>query len=135
MKIERFVFQRKSNDKSLITKNEICPIRHRYSVSSIEFRFLLTIMLFFSLLQFTKKTEKLQEKRDEEEQQTIPPNSDLHVYDDQVAICLEPKEKTVQVNHQSIMLKKEKRKDFFHSLSRLSNGNLLFVRVTRQLHI
>ncbi|CAF3544793.1 unnamed protein product [Adineta steineri] len=42
--------------------------------------------------------EKLQEKRDEEEQQTIPSNSDLHIYDDQVAICIETKTKDLQVN-------------------------------------
>jgi hypothetical protein len=42
--------------------------------------------------------EKLQEKRDEEEQQTIPSNSDLHIYDDQVAICLETKTKDLQVS-------------------------------------
>ena len=42
--------------------------------------------------------EKLQEKRDEEEQQIIPSNSDLHIYDDQVAICIETKTKDIQVN-------------------------------------
>jgi hypothetical protein len=43
--------------------------------------------------------EKLQEKRDEEEQQQlIPANSDLHIYDDQVAICMETKAKDLQVN-------------------------------------
>jgi hypothetical protein len=42
--------------------------------------------------------EKLQEKRDEEEQQIIPSNSDLHIYDDQVAICIETKTNDLQVN-------------------------------------
>ena len=51
--------------------------------------------------------EKLQEKRDEEEQQTIPANSDLHIYDDQVAICLENKSKDLQVNKQSSDLSKQ----------------------------
>ncbi|CAF3617550.1 unnamed protein product [Rotaria sordida] len=41
--------------------------------------------------------EKLQEKRDEEEQQIIPANSDLHIYDDQVAICIDTKTKDLQV--------------------------------------
>ncbi|CAF3563758.1 unnamed protein product [Rotaria sp. Silwood1] len=40
--------------------------------------------------------EKLQEKRDEEEQQIIPSNSDLHIYDDQVAICIDTKTKELQ---------------------------------------
>ena len=42
-------------------------------------------------------SEKLQEKRDEEEQHTIPSNSDLHIYDDQVAICIETRTKDLQV--------------------------------------
>jgi hypothetical protein len=42
-------------------------------------------------------TEKLQEKRDEEEQQIIPSNSDLHIYDDQVAICIDTKNTDLQV--------------------------------------
>ncbi|CAF1567848.1 unnamed protein product, partial [Didymodactylos carnosus] len=39
--------------------------------------------------------EKLQEKKCEEEQQqlVVPANSDLHIYDDQVAICLDAKNK------------------------------------------
>lgn len=42
--------------------------------------------------------EKLQEKREEEEQQqTIPSNSDLHIYDDQVAISIETRSKDNQV--------------------------------------
>ncbi|CAF4506382.1 unnamed protein product [Rotaria socialis] len=41
--------------------------------------------------------EKLQEKRDEEEQQTIPANSDLHIYDDQVAICIDTKTRDIEV--------------------------------------
>ncbi len=48
--------------------------------------------------------EKLQEKRDEEEQQIIPSNSDLHIYDDQVAICIETKTKDIQVNITSIYI-------------------------------
>jgi hypothetical protein len=52
-------------------------------------------MFFFS-------KEKLQEKRDEEEQQIIPSNSDLHIYDDQVAICLDTKTKDLQVNIEKI---------------------------------
>ncbi|CAF3444293.1 unnamed protein product [Rotaria socialis] len=40
--------------------------------------------------------EKLQEKRDEEEQQTIPANSDLHIYDDQVAICIDTKTRDIE---------------------------------------
>lgn len=52
----------------------------------------MTLFFFFQ--------EKLQEKRDEEEQQIIPANSDLHIYDDQVAICLETKSKDLQVNNE-----------------------------------
>jgi len=48
--------------------------------------------------------EKLQEKRDEEEQQIIPSNSDLHIYDDQVAICIETKTKDIQVNITNIYI-------------------------------
>jgi len=43
--------------------------------------------------------EKLQEKRCEEEQQqqqqVVPSNSDLHLYDDQVTICLDSKNKEI----------------------------------------
>ena len=57
--------------------------------------------LFFIKTKFYfyfQKKEKLQEKRDEEEQQIIPSNSDLHIYDDQVAICIDTKIKDLQVN-------------------------------------
>lgn len=71
--------------------------------------------------------EKLQEKRDEEEQQTIPSNSDLHVYDDQMAISLEPKEKRFEVKSFS------RRRWLFSSISfRVWDENLSFVRVMRR---
>jgi hypothetical protein len=56
-------------------------------------------LFFFNKIKILFLKEKLQEKRDEEEQQIIPSNSDLHIYDDQVAICIDTKSTDLQVNN------------------------------------
>ena len=78
--------------------------------------------------------EKLQEKRDEEEQQIIPANSDLHIYDDQVAICLETKSKDLQVNTEYLDTNDKTNNSLLSSSSSSSHlhENISFVQVMPQ---